>query len=263
MRIVLTGAGGFLGWHTQLRLHALTDHEVVPVYRSTWSALPDAVAHADAVIHVAGANRGSDEEVEATNLALAGDVASAVRQAGRPVRVVLAGTIHAGSESVYGRAKQQVSEILDAAASATGGGFADVRLPNLFGEHARPNYNTFVATFIHATIAGTVPRISGDEVGLLHVQRAAQELIDALTGPPRALEASVTRLRVREVWELLGEFHAAYPSTGEIPDLSSDFRIDLFNAYRAALFPKHYPISLVPHDDPRGRFVETVRVHYA
>ena len=29
MKIVITGAHGFLGWHTRARLHTLTDHDVV------------------------------------------------------------------------------------------------------------------------------------------------------------------------------------------------------------------------------------------
>jgi len=64
---------------------------------------------------------------------------------------------------------------------------------------------------------------------------------------------------LQEVWDLLQEFHASYVPVGEIPDLSTKFRIDLFNTYRAALFPEHYPIRLTPHSDPRGSFVETVR----
>jgi UDP-2-acetamido-2,6-beta-L-arabino-hexul-4-ose reductase len=35
----------------------------------------------------------------------------------------------------------------------------------------------------------------------------------------------------------------------------------LFNTYRAALFPNHYPIALTAHADERGRLVETVRAH--
>ena len=34
MRILLTGAEGFLGWHLRCRIHATTDHEVVPVSRT-------------------------------------------------------------------------------------------------------------------------------------------------------------------------------------------------------------------------------------
>jgi UDP-2-acetamido-2,6-beta-L-arabino-hexul-4-ose reductase len=54
MRILLTGAAGFLGWHTRVRLRALTDHEVVPVTRADWSGLAELMQGADAVIHVAG-----------------------------------------------------------------------------------------------------------------------------------------------------------------------------------------------------------------
>ena len=44
MRILLTGAAGFLGWHTRTRLTALTDHDVVPVTRSNWTNLTQLVA---------------------------------------------------------------------------------------------------------------------------------------------------------------------------------------------------------------------------
>ncbi|MEN3123656.1 hypothetical protein [Janibacter sp. LM] len=53
--------------------------------------------------------------------------------------------------------------------------------------------------------------------------------------------------------------HASHVPVGEIPELSTKFRIDLFTTYPAALFPKHYPIALTPHSDPRGSVVETAR----
>ena len=65
---------------------------------------------------------------------------------------------------------------------------------------------------------------------------------------------------MQEVLDLLREFDELY-RTGEIPDLSTAFRVDLFNTYRAALFPHRYPITLRPHTDARGTFVETVRCH--
>jgi len=259
VKVLLTGAGGFLGWHTRLRLHALTDHEVVAIGRSSWSTLAEAARDADAIIHIAGANRGTDEEIIATNAALAEDVAAAVRGAGHPVHVVLAGTIQAGGGTAYGQSKAGVVETIRAATAENGGGFVDVALPNLFGEHARPHYNSFVATFIDHTITGAEPTIADRSVGLLHAQDAAQFLIDGLTGDPAPARDAVTEVAIGEVWALLQEFKASY-ATGEIPDLRSKFRIDLFNSYRAALFPAHYPIGLVPHDDPRGRFVETIRV---
>lgn len=260
MRIVLTGAGGFLGWHTRLRLTALTEHEVIPVSRENWSELDALVAGADAVIHLAGVNRaGSDGEVEQGNVDLGHDVAHAVSAAGRPLRVAMSGTIQVERNNAYGRGKLAAQNAISEVTRVGGGHFVDVCLPNLFGEHGRPNYNSFVATFVHATIAGEMPQINDNPVELLHVQDAAQALIEALDTDQERLRPDGVQTRVVEVWELLQEFHRSYVPIGEIPDLSSKFRIDLFNTYRSGRFPEHYPIALVPHSDARGSFVETVR----
>lgn len=261
MKIVLTGAGGFLGWHTRARLHTLTDHEVVGIDRAAWSTLPEQVASADAVIHLAGVNRAdSDEAVTDGNLALAEDVADAVRAAGRPVRIVYAGSTQVGNGSVYGRAKEDAGAILRAAAEASGAAYTEVRLPGIFGEHARPRYNTFVATFIESLLAGSTPVVNDNPVELLHAQAAAGSLIEGLTSREALIRPTGTQTRVPEVLGLLQSFHDVY-GRGEIPALPSAFHVDLFNTYRAATFPQSYPRVLTTNADPRGELVETIRSH--
>ncbi|WP_314035717.1 NAD-dependent epimerase/dehydratase family protein [Dietzia sp. CH92] len=262
MKILVTGAGGFLGWHVRLRLSALTDHEVIPVYRSNWQDLPHLIKRADSVIHLAGVNRADrDDEVEEGNIQLAYDLSSAIKGAGRAIKVVFAGTIQTDRDNPYGRGKLAAQKLLEEATQDVSGSFVNVCLTNLFGEHGVPFYNSFVATFIHATIAGKKPAISGNSVELLHAQDAAQALIDALSARDGQVQPKGLVIGVREVWDMLQEFHEAYEHTGDIPSLHSKFRIDLFNSYRSALFPSHYPIRLLPHTDPRGSFVETVRCH--
>lgn len=260
MKILLTGAHGFLGWHTRLRLHALTEHIVVPAGRSDWASLPSLVRDVDAVIHIAGVNRAeTDAEVSDGNIALATDLAAAINTADAPLRVVYANSVQAGNGTPYGTGKERAAQVLREKLKAHGGHLVDVQLPNIFGEHGRPRYNSFVATFVHATIDGDTPTINDNQVGLLHAQDAAQALIDGLTTDSTDLKPMPEAHGVQEVWDLLEEFHSTYVPTGEIPDLSTTFRIDLFNTYRAALFPDQYPIQLTPHSDPRGSFVETVR----
>ena len=267
MRIVLTGARGFMGWHTRLRLHALTDHEVIPVGREEWPDLASLVAEADAVIHIAGVNRARDgegglspdEQVNQGNVQLAQDIADAVAAAGRPVRVVYANSIQAGNGTPYGAGKQEAGRVLREGVDPAGGHVVEVMLPNLFGEHCKPYYNSFTATFVDKVIAGDAPTINDNPVNLLHAQKAATSLLEGLQTQQTVLEPRGEDVSVQQVWDLLVEFHESYVGRGEIPDLSTDFRIDLFNTYRAALFPQHYPIALTPHADPRGFFVETVR----
>lgn len=259
MKILLTGASGFLGWHTRVRLSALTNHEIIPVTRANWIDLPKLMQNVDAVIHVAGVNRAEPDEVRAGNVRLARDVAEAVKHSGTVSKIVFANSIQAGNGTPYGDGKAMAAATLSSAASAVGARFGDVHLPNLFGEHGVPEYNSFVATFIESVISRSDPRIDDREVGLLHAQGAAQSLIDGLNhGGVR--QPLARRTTVVEVYELLREFHSVYV-TGDMPALEDPFRVDLFNSYRSALFPSRYPLSLEAREDERGRLVEIVRSH--
>lgn len=260
MRVVVTGAEGFLGWHTRLRLLATTEHEIVPVGRAAWSDLGDLVAGADAVLHLAGVNRGEDQEVADGNVALARDVAAALPRAVAGVRVVYANSIQAGNGTPYGTGKAAAAEVLQAAAAPLGGSVVDVLLPNIFGEHGRPRYNSFVATFVHAVLQGEQPQVTDREVELLHVQGAAQALLDALEGPARQEHPSGTPATVAGVLRTLREQEALY-RTGDIPPLPDAFHRDLFNTLRAAAFLDRTPIPLTPRTDQRGSLVEVVRTH--
>lgn len=260
MRIVLTGADGFLGWHTRARLRALTDHEVVAVGRRQWPELVDQLRGADAVIHVAGVNRGDPDELEQSNIDLARAVADGIRTSGSVSRVVFANSIQAGNDSPYGTGKAAASELLAAAAVDTGSEFTDVLLPNLFGEHGRPRYNSFVATFVDAVLDGVLPTIDDRPVHLLHAQSAAQSLLDGLAGSETRVDPVGTPATVQGVFSRLAEFDALY-RTGDLPALTSAFDVDLFNTLRAARFPERTPIAMTPRSDDRGRLVEVVRTH--
>lgn len=260
MRVLLTGAAGFLGWHTRARLHALTEHEVVAVGRGEWGHLGTLAEGVDAIVHVAGVNRGADAEVEQGNIDLARAVADAARQCGSTPRIVYANSIQSGNDSPYGLGKGSASDVLARACAELGSDYVDVRLPNLFGEHGRPRYNSFVATFVHDVINGASPQISDRPVELLHVQGAAQSLIDGLTTTSDRLDAAGTPTTVQAVFQTLCEFNELY-ATGDIPPLDSDLRIDLFNTLRSARFPAHYPIALTQRTDHRGSLVEVVRAH--
>lgn len=260
MRIVITGASGFLGWHLRTRLHALTDHDVAEVDVHNWHLLDQSVKGADTVIHLAGINRADDREVEEGNAKLASDLARAASTAATPPRIVYANSVQAGNDTPYGRGKAQAADILADAAQRSGSAFVNVLLPNLFGEYGRPNYNSFVATFVNKVVNGERPEVADRPIDLLHVQRAAQVLMDAMASDDGVARPQGTPTSVRGVLDKLVVFRDLY-GNGDFPPLESPIDVDLFNTYRAALFPANYPIALQPRSDHRGRFVETVRSH--
>ncbi|MCB5283209.1 MULTISPECIES: capsular biosynthesis protein [unclassified Arthrobacter] len=260
MTIAITGSNGFLGWHTRVLAHSL-GMAVEPIALGDKFHAEDAVAaveDAAMVVHVAGVNRGDDDAVRRGNELFAEQLARALESSNRkPSTVVYANSIQSGNGSSYGRGKEQAGRILEKAAEKIGARFVDVKLPNLFGEHGLPFYNSVVATFCHLAANGEPLKVNDDkELVLLHVQTAAEVLL-GLHEPEDVLGLATTRL-VSEVAALIEETAAQY-STGTIPDISDPFKRDMFNTYRSFLVGERLPVSLDRHEDARGAFFEIVR----
>ncbi|WP_026818195.1 NAD-dependent epimerase/dehydratase family protein [Arthrobacter castelli] len=266
MKVAVTGGHGFLGWHTAVRLRALYDIEPVLLRREDFadpSGLSTALSQVDTVIHLAGVNRaGTDDEVESGNMQIAEVLAEALTEAGGRHHVVYGNSIQSELDNPYGRGKARAGEALKSALMTTGGSVANVLLPNLFGEHGQPYYNSFVATFCHEIAHGRKPEVTGDkEVRLLHAQRAADLLIESsLRRENHQRTPEGDSFQVSEILIRLIDFDDAY-GQGQIPALTDPFTIDLFNTFRSYLFPQHFPFRPNVNADERGELFETVRMH--
>jgi UDP-2-acetamido-2,6-beta-L-arabino-hexul-4-ose reductase len=221
-----------------------------------------ALSNADAVIHLAAINRGApDDVILANNTGLAESLIRGIRRSGKRIPVVHANSIHAGNGTAFGHSKATVAKLFEASADALGV-FADVLLPNIFGEHGRPNYNSFVATFCSLLAAGQHPESVIDRpIALLHAQNGARTLVDLALAPRGGEKSPVGHsTSVLEVLELLKGIAEGY-RTGHYPDLQRPFVEALFNTYRSFTFPQQFPIYPDAMTDPRGRLVEAVRAN--
>lgn len=262
MKFLVTGGGGFLGWHTRCLLHALGHRDVAVASRSNWDQLDQLTAGADVVLHLAGVNRAAPADLVDGNATLAEDVARAVRRGGSVSQIVFANSVQVDGNTPYGEGKRRASEELQRCAAETGARYADVVLPNIFGEHSRPGYNSFVATFVDAVLSGQHPQVQDRDIDLMHAQSAAGVLIGAAEGGTDVVRpVAEHRTTVQQVHDLLQAQRRTYLPSGDIPTLGSALELDLFNQLRAACFPSQYPIRLTLRTDARGSFVETVRAH--
>ncbi|WP_330468251.1 NAD-dependent epimerase/dehydratase family protein [Micromonospora zamorensis] len=261
LRLAVTGAGGFLGWHVRVLLRALGWPEPVVVTRGEL-ADPDLVAAkvdgVDRVLHLAGVNRGEPADVAAGNVLLAAQLAEGLKHcANLPTRVVYANSVQAGNGTAYGDAKATAAQVL----ADTGVDLDDVSLPNLYGEHGRPYYNSAVATFCRVLAEGGRPEVHADrELSLVHVTDAAARLIGVPAGGSWDPSMLPLRVGVRELAHRLTGIAATY-RTGDIPHLLTRHDVRLFNTYRSHCFPAHYPLALPRRADARGELVETVKAH--
>ncbi|HEX7159500.1 MAG TPA: NAD-dependent epimerase/dehydratase family protein [Edaphobacter sp.] len=259
----MTGADGFLGWHARCALHARVGYEVVPISRTATidiGSLDKALTGVDAVLHLAGVNRAANDETMNDNVSLARQLTDSLDRTESRPHVVYANSIQAGSPTPFGQTKQAAADHLTNWALRTGAQVSDVHLPNLFGEHGRPNYNSVVATFSHALAHGDNPQIIEDRVvPLLHVQDALDHMLDLIDRDVTGLSKPTgTPFTVSAVLGKLQGFRDLYV-TGDIPDLSSRFDRALFNTFRSFWFPDRYPFYPEVRSDSRGGLFECVR----
>ena len=179
----ITGSAGFFGWHLRCRLHTF-GLEYRLADRTTF-ADPDAldafVVESDVVVHLAGVNRAnSDEEVASGNTELAQALAVAQARTGTRLNVIYAISIKADEPGMYGEAKAKAAEILSEATAPVDGYFVDILFPHLFGEFGVPFYNSGVTTFAHQLVAGEPSQVNEGQLELMHVQDAAQLIMDMI-----------------------------------------------------------------------------------
>lgn len=263
MKIGITGATGQIGWHLRCHLAAHKEENIVCANRETFAdsgALDRFVSGLDVLIHLAGVNRGPEDEVEQVNCLLADRLVESLKRTGSKPHLVFSSSIHQAHHAAYGKAKRYCSERFRNWAEETGAGFANVILPHVFGEHGRPFYNSVVHTFCHQLAHNDAPVIERDgTLNLVHAQAAARELFRAgrekLTGD---LEVPGEPMKVSELKDLLTRLGSEYEQN-IIPDLRDPLTLALFNTYRSYLYPKHFPLDLKRHSDERGDLFELVK----
>jgi UDP-2-acetamido-2,6-beta-L-arabino-hexul-4-ose reductase len=272
MRIVITGADGFIGKNLRIRLSELGHTEVTCITRSTPpDAWREALAIADCVFHLAGVNRPQDPgEFSTGNAGLTEHVCAALAAAGKRAILVLASSTQATLDNAYGSSKRAAEEAVRAYGAACGAPVHVFRLTNVFGKWARPNYNSAVATFCH-NVAHGLPVTVNDPAAALHLVYV-DDVVEAfvqcisLDGEPAAAPSPgefaearpVYATTVGEVAELLRRF-ADSRTTLLTPPVGTGLVRALYSTYVSYLTPDAFAYTVPRHADPRGVFVEMLK----
>ena len=266
MRVLVTGAEGFLGRNLRVRLAEIGGHEVLPIGRdSSEAALREAAAAADCVVHLAGVNRPLDPaDYAAGNTGTTERLGAILAATGRKQPVIFSSSTQAAIDNAYGQSKRGAEAALEAYSEATGASVHLFRLTNVFGKWSRPNYNSAVATFCH-NIARGLPVTIHDPAAPLHlvyVDDVVQAFLDVLERPRQISgfrEAGpVYATTVGEVVETLRAIHAGR-ETLLTPRVGTGLVRALHSTYLSFLPTDAVAYSVPLHADPRGEFVEMLR----
>ena len=266
MKILVTGADGFIGKTLQVRLVEEGDFEVDAFTRADDVAeLPAKVAAVDAVVHLAGENRPADPAAFMTaNGDLTAALCDAVRLAGRPIPLIFTSSIQADRDNPYGASKRAGEEAIMRLADEPGQSCTIFRLPNVFGKWCRPNYNSAVATFCYNIARGEAIRVDNPAaaLSLVYVDDVANSLIAALRAPHAGLNrGAVDPVYQTTVGEVADLIHAFRDSRGTLTTerVGTGLVRALYSTYVSYLPTEDFSYAVPVHGDQRGVFVEMLK----
>ena len=269
MKVLITGANGFLGRNLQLHLAERKDVDVTCFsleHSESW--LPHLLESVDLVFHLAGVNRPQDPaEFVAGNTNLTRSVCDAIARGGRKVPVVYSSSTQAARDNPYGMSKRAAEEALFALQRSTGVPVYVFRLPNVFGKWCKPNYNSAVATFCHNIARGLPIQINDSMVPLtlLYVDDLVERFIQLMDGADRSPDAegfeTIAPQYTTTVGELAGQIQAFKESRHSLVTerVGSGLVRALYSTYLSYLPPEEFVYQVPRHADPRGVFVEMLK----
>jgi len=296
MKILVTGAKGFVGKNLCAQLNAIKDgkdrrfpdlsiDEVMEYdIDSTPEQLDRYCRDAGFVFNLAGVNRPENpEDFQKGNFGFASTLLDTLEKYSNRCPVMLSSSIQATligryAGHPYGESKKAGEELFFDYSKEIGAKVLVYRFPNLFGKWCRPNYNSVVATFC-SNIANDLPIQVNDpsvELELLYIDDLVDEMISALQGKEHHCEfdgveavgkadgrycyvPNTHKATLGQIVDLLNRFKAQ-PQTLLIPEIpDGSFAKALYSTYLSYLPKEKVAFPLKMNVDPRGSFTELVK----
>lgn len=273
MRVLITGANGFIGRNLRLRLSERKDIQIVCYARDhETSQLTELLENVDFVFHLAGVNRPQDpKEFTTVNTDFTHDLYTAVAKAARlnkkQISIVFTSSTQAALDNAYGRSKREAEGIFKNTELDPLVPVHVFRLPNVFGKWCRPNYNSVVATFCH-NVARNLPIQINDhhaKLALVYIDDLIDCFVQLLDGamPSKDTDGFATvkpiySTTVGGLAEVIQSFRDSRRSL-----LTERVGTGLVRALYAT-YVSYLPVELFAYDvpqhaDQRGVFVEMLK----
>ena len=269
-RVLITGANGFIGKNLAVRLNELVNVTVATFVRGDdIELLPSLVAEADAIVHLAGENRPTDDAAFGqVNFGLTSNLCKAIEREftvrGRKVPLVLASSTQAENDSLYGRSKLAAEGAVKALSKATQNPCVIFRLPGVFGKWSKPNYNSVVATFCHNVANGLPIRVHDRTASLRLVY--VDDVVNALIASLNSARHGAVLGSVQPEYEItlgaLAQQIEAFDSCRVnlmTQRVGSGLVRALYSTYISYLPKDKFSYEVPQHGDPRGVFVEMLK----
>ena len=266
MKVLITGANGFVGKNLVAHLKERKDIEVLQFCREhDIASLQSLVSKVDFIFHLAGVNRPQNvEDFKSGNADFTQVLCAAVVASGRNIPLLYTSSIQAELDNAYGSSKREAEEALLNLSAQFGSDVHLFRLPNVFGKWAQPNYNSAVATFCHNIVHGLPISINdaNAKISLVYIDDVISKFVSVmdgkLSGDPFVRVEPVYSISVGELSSQLYAFKESRKSM-VTERVGTGLVRALYSTYLSYLPPEDFTYEVPKYGDARGVFVEMLK----
>ncbi len=267
MKILVTGANGFIGKNLIAELNNKGCHEILEYDIETFPELLDEYCKkADFVFHLAGINRPKEQaDFMEGNFGFTSTLLAALKRNNNSCPVMISSSIQAELNNLYGESKKAGEKLLFDYSNDTGTKVLVYRFPNVFGKWCKPNYNSVIATFCHNIAQGLPIQVNDPSVvmNLVYIDDVIQELMNALEGHENRVNEFcevpvVHTITLGEIVDIIYSFKKSRDDR-TIPNMSYDFIKKLYSTYLSYLPKDQFSYELKMNIDQRGSFTEFIK----
>lgn len=238
--ILVTGAKGFIGSNLIKRFQNLNNINIIEFNRnSSLKTLEEQIGSVDFIFHFAGEvkPKSSDNDFEQSNAILTKSIIEIIEKKGKKIPFLMTSSIHAELEkNAYGKTKREAEVYLEEYGKHNDTSIWIYRLPHVFGEGCKANYNSVISTWIYNSILNEEIVVFDRAIPMtyVYVQDFIDEALKHLVNDKSYGFCEVSakhQTTLGEVVDYINEFH------NKIDDKSysianNDFKQKLFNTYK-------------------------------
>jgi len=185
INVLITGSHGFIGKNLINKLQ----HKNVNILEfnrsNTIDELKELILKSDFIYHLAGEVRpkSSDKEFKESNVTLTKIIVDILIENNKYIPIVLASSVHAQLlKNEYGRTKRESEILIENYSKKDDTNCYIYRLPHVFGEGCKINYNSVISTWIYNSIKELEINIYDRDIKMnyVYVQDIVDEFVEKL-----------------------------------------------------------------------------------